>query len=105
MTKFELRNERLYVREQSRIERYWDSQTLQNQDKLEKLDAEITDLKRKKSNTVDFSHLRELAQKIQRSELKLQQLKMERLQLEADALKGKQNDFEELNRKLNLTKR
>lgn len=105
VSKFELRNERLYVREQSRIERYWDSQTLQSQDKIEKLEAEIADLKRKKSNTVDFTHLRELAQKIQRTELKLQQLKMERLQLEADALKGKQNDFEELNRKLNLTKR
>jgi len=103
--RFEERNERLYVREQARIERFWDSQTLQNQDKIEKLEQEIKELKRKKSNTIDFGHLRELAQKIQQTEIRLQRLKIERVKIEAEALKGKEKDFRWLNKKLKLNKK
>lgn len=103
--RFEKRNERLYTREQARIERYWDSQTLKNQDKIDKVEKEIKELKRKKSSTIDFEQIREFAQKIQKAEIRLQKLKIERTKIETEALDGKQKDFDELNRKLEMEKR
>ena len=103
--RFEKRNKRLYIREQDRIERFWDSQTLKNQDQIEKLEREIKELKRKKSNTIAFEHLRELAQKIQRAEIRLQRLKVEKIKLETNALEEKEKDFKDLNKKLELNKR
>lgn len=103
--RFEKRNERLYAREESRIERFWDSQSLKNQDSIDKVEKEIKDLKRKKSSTIDFEQIRELSQKIQKAEIRLQKLKLEKTKDETKALDGKQKDFEELNRKLELRKR
>ena len=102
---FERRNQRLYVREQNRIERYWDSYVLQNQDKIEKVEVQIKDLQRKKSNTVNFDQIRELSRRIQQAEIRLQRSKLERTKLESEALKGKQKDFEELNKKLEFKSR
>jgi len=105
VSRFERRNQRLYVREQNRIERYWDSYVLQNQDKIERVEAQIKDLQRRKSNTVDFNQIRDLSKKIQQAEIRLQQLKLERTKLESEALKDKQKDFEELNKKLEFKSR
>jgi hypothetical protein len=105
VSRFERRNERLYVREEARINRFWDSFTLQNQDKIEKVENEIKDLRRRKENTVDFAQIRELSRKIQQAELMLQKLKLDRTKLEAQALEGKQKDFDILNEKLELKKR
>lgn len=103
--RFEKRNERLYTREQSRIERFWDSQSLKNQDKIDKVEKEIKELKRKKASTIDFENIREFAQKIQKAEIRLQKLKLDRTKIETQSLNGKQRDFDELNRKLELQKR
>ena len=78
---------------------------LQNQDKIERVEAQIKDLQRRKSNTVDFNQIRDLSKKIQQAEIRLQQLKLERTKLESEALKGKQKDFEELNKKLEFKSR
>ena len=95
----------MYVREEARIERFWDNKALENQDKIKKLEEEIKELKRKKSNTIVFENLRRLSQKIQRSEIRLQRLKIKKIKLETNALKGKEKDFKELNKKLELSKR
>ena len=105
LDRFEKRDQRLYVREQNRIERYWDSYVLQNQDKIDKIEKEIKDLQRRKSNTVDFNQIRELSKKIQLAEIRLQKLKLERTKLESQSLEGKQKDFEELNKKLEFKNR
>lgn len=102
VAKFEKRNERLYIREEERIYRYWDSQAVQTKDKIEKLEKGIRDLKRKRQNTIDFDKKRKLAQKIQKTEISLQRLKIQQTKIEAEALENKQKDIDELNEKLKL---
>ena len=104
LNRFEKRNQRLYVREQNRIDRYWDSYVLQNQDKIEKVEKEIKDLQRRRSNTIDFNQIRKLSKKIQQSEIRLQRLKLERTKLESKALGKKEKEFKELNSKLEFKK-
>jgi hypothetical protein len=69
------------------------------------VEKEIKELRRKKTSTIDFEHIRELAQKIQKAEIRLQKFKLEKTKDETKALEGKQKDFDELNRKLELQKR
>ena len=102
VAKFEKRNQKLYTREEERIYRYWDNQSLQTTDKIQKVEEEIKDLKRKRQNTIDFGEKRKLAQKIQKSEIKLHRLKIKQNEIETDALEGKQKDINELNKKLKL---
>ena len=102
VAKYENRNEKLYIREEERVNRYWDTQSLKTKDDLEKVENEIKELKRKKYNTIDFNHKRELSQKIQKAEIKLQRLKIKQTQEETQALEGKQKDIEILNKKLKL---
>ncbi len=100
VAKYESRNEKLYIREEERISRFWNTQSLSTKDKIEKTEPEIKDLIRKKYNTIDFDHKRQLSQKIQKAEIKLQRLKIKQTQEEAEALRGKQKDIRELNKKL-----
>ena len=100
--KFEKRNERLYIREEERIYRYWDSQALKTKDKIEKLVKEIKDLKRKRQNTIDFGKKRKFAQKVQKREMSLQRLKIQQTKIESEALREKGKDIDELNEKLKL---
>lgn len=102
VAKFEKRNEKLYTREEERIYRFWDNQSLQTKDKIQKIEKEIKDLKRQRQNTIDFGKKRKLSQKIQGAEINLQRLKIKQNEIETEALEEKQKDINDLNEKLKL---
>ena len=102
LKKYQERNENLYEREEKRIERYWESQTFEEQDEIEKLKHELDELKRKKNNTIDFDEKRKYSEKLQKKENKLKDLKIEKAKNEADYLDMKRQDLDKLNNDLDL---
>ncbi len=102
LAKYEIRNEKLYSREMDRIHRFWDNFSLKTKDNIEKIKDEISQLKRKRDNSIDFNEKRELDQKIQKAELRLNQANINLIKEEQEALTHKQKDVDVLNVKLTM---
>lgn len=102
LAKYETRNEKLYSREMDRIHRFWDNFSLKTKDNIEKIKDEISQLKRRRENSIDFNEKRELDQKIQKAELRLNQMNINLIKEEQEALTRKQKDVDLLNEKLTM---
>ncbi|MFH1825074.1 MAG: SNF2-related protein [Candidatus Firestonebacteria bacterium] len=101
--KYQRRNERLYDREIDRIDRYYKDYSLRVDDQIKKAEEEKDELNRKRESSADLSERRELHKKIQDLTLKIDKLQVEQIQLKKEANKLKQKDYEDINKKLELT--
>jgi hypothetical protein len=102
LAKYEVRNEKLYSREMDRIHRFWDNHALRTKDNIDRIKTEISQLRRRRDNSLDFNEKRELDQKIQKAELKLNQMNINLIKEEQEALVQKQKEVDVLNEKLQM---
>ncbi len=100
---YQKKNERLYDREIDRINRYYQDYALKVEDKIAKLEKELTELNRKRDNSADLTERRELHKRIQKLGLDIEKLRIEQIKLKEEAFAKKQKDFEELDAKFELT--
>ncbi|MBU0978320.1 DEAD/DEAH box helicase [Patescibacteria group bacterium] len=102
LKKYQNRNEKLYIREMDRINRYWDNYSLKTKDSIDKVKNELEEIKRKREKTLDFQEKRGFDQKIQKKQLRLRQLNTILIKEEEEALKQQMKEIETLNGKLEL---
>jgi hypothetical protein len=100
---YQKKNDRLYDREIDRINRYYKDYALRVEDKINKLEKELTELNRKRDNSADLSERRDLHKKIQKTELDIEKLRIEQIKLKEEAFTKKQKDLEGLDKKFEIT--
>ena len=93
---YQRKNDRLYDREIDRINRYYKDYALRVEDKINKLEKELTELNRKRDNSADLAERRDLHKKIQKAEQDIEKLRIEQIKLKEDAFIKKQKDLEGL---------
>jgi len=101
--KYEQKNHKLYRREYDRILRYWESYSIKIKDKLEKVNLEIDELKRKRENTIDFDETKIIDDKLEKLLSKQQQLQLDINKEMTYALDEQQKEIKDLKNKLELT--
>ena len=101
--KYEQKNHKLYRREYDRILRYWESYSIKIKDKLEKVNIEIDELKRKRENTIDFDETKIIDDKLEKLLSKQQQLQLDINKEMTYALDEQQKEIKDLKNKLELT--
>lgn len=101
--KYEQRNHRLYRREYDRILKYWDSYSVRIKDKLEKVNQEMDEFKRKRENTIDFDETKIIDEKIEKLLSKQQQLQLDINKEMSYSLEEQQKEIKNLKEKLQLT--
>lgn len=101
--KYEQKNHKLYRREYDRILHYWESYSIKVKDKLEKVNLEIDELKRKRENTIDFDETKIIDEKLEKLLLKQQQLQLDINKEMTYALEEQQKEIKDLKEKLELS--
>lgn len=100
---YQKKNERLYDREIDRINRYYQDYSLRVDDKIVKMEKEMSELNRKRDNSADLAERRDLHKKIQKLGLDIDKLRIEQIKLKEEAFLKKQKDLEELDVKFEMT--
>lgn len=99
---YQKKNERLYDREIDRINRYYQDYSLKVDDKIAKLEKELSEFNRKRDNSADLAERRDLHKKIQKLGLDIEKLRIEQIKLKEEAFTKKQKDLEELEIKFEI---
>lgn len=99
---YQKKNERLYDREIDRINRYYQDYALRVDDKIAKLEKDLSELNRKRDNSADLGERRDLHKKIQKSGLDIEKLRIEQIKLKEEAFVKKQKDLEGLEVKFEI---
>ncbi len=99
---YQKKNERLYDREIDRINRYYQDYALKVEDKIAKLEKELTASDRKRDNSADLRERRDLHKRIQKLGLDIEKLRIEQIKLKEEAFTKKQKDFDKLDAKFEL---
>jgi hypothetical protein len=97
------KNEKLYDREIDRVNRYYQDYSLKVDDKIAKLEKELSEFNRKRDNSADLAERRDLHKKIQKLGLDIEKLRIEQIKLKEEAFAMKRKDLEELDVKFELS--
>lgn len=100
--KYEQKNHKLYRREYDRILKYWESYSIRVKDKLEKVNSEINEFKRKRENTIDFDETKIIDEKLEKLLVKQQQLQLDINKEMTYAMEEQQKEIKILKEKLEL---
>lgn len=100
---YQRRNERLYDREIDRINRYYQDYALRVEDRIEKLERELSEINRRRDNSADLTERREMHKRIQKIDLDIEKLRLEQIKLREEAFTLKQKELEALEARFELS--
>jgi len=102
LEKYQKRNECLFDRETDRVNRYYDDYALRVEDRIKKLEAERSEINRKRDNSADLEERRKFLKRLQGITKSLDKLQIEQIKLKQKASNLREKELDKLWEKLEL---
>ena len=102
LEKYQKRNERLFDRETDRVNCYYDDYALRVEDRIKKLEAERSEINRKRDNSANLEERRKFLKRLQGITKSLDKLQIEQIKLKQKASNLREEELDKLWEKLEL---